>query len=137
MVTDGVKYSVPLEEIQGDGPPKDGIPPIDDQKFISQNEANKWLSDNEPGVAVSVGDTHRFYPYQILVWHEIVNNTIDGKAKAYSVEKIKLLGSVEDVFENTAIVLKHDEELDVVRIFKRLPNGSEERINLVSGFWFS
>lgn len=77
--TDGVKHSVPLDEILGGGPPKDGIPPIDDPKFISIKDAEKNLSDEDPGIAVSINGINRFYPFQILVWHEIVNDIFDGQ----------------------------------------------------------
>lgn len=276
MVTDGVKHSVPLNEILSGGPPKDGIPPIDNPKFISAKEANEWLKDNEPGIAFSRSKTHRFYPYQILVWHEIVNDMVegqrilitycplcltgyvldplvknervefgtsgklwnsnlvmydrktnslwsqvlakaivgemtgaklkilpsdqllygnwkkkildgevlsrdtgatriygfspygdyfsvtnlalslanpsdkrlpndafvfgiivDGKAKAYNFELIKARGIVEDIFQDTKIILRYDPELEVVRMFKKLTDGTEERINPISGFWFS
>lgn len=76
MVTQGIRHSVPLDEIISGGPPRDGIPPIDAPKFVSVGEAGAWLKDDEPGVAFSRGSTHRFYPYQILVWHEIVNDTV-------------------------------------------------------------
>lgn len=79
MVTNDVRHNIPLDEIVGGGPPKDGIPPIDNPKFVSVEEACKWLKDEEPGVAVSIGGVERFYPYQILVWHEIVNDTIAGR----------------------------------------------------------
>lgn len=276
MVTDGVKHSVPLDEVRSGGPPKDGIPSIDNPKFIPPSEANEWLDDEEPGIAFSLGDTHRFYPYQILVWHEIVNDTIDGqrvlvtycplcltgfvldpvvqgervefgtsgklwqsnlvmydrktdslwsqvlaeaivgeltgtklpvlpsdqmrygawreqfpdgevlsrdtgatrtygyspygdyfsstnfarsladfddnrldadafvfgivvdgKAKAYSVERVKAEGAVEDAFAGETFLLEHDTELDVVRMFRQLPDGTRERVNPISGFWFS
>jgi hypothetical protein len=79
MITNGVKHSVPLDSIVGGGPPKDGIPSIDKPKFISVSEASKWLPDNEPGIAFEIDNINRFYPFQILVWHEIVNDTINGK----------------------------------------------------------
>jgi len=276
METDGVKHSIPLEEILSGGVPKDGIPSIDNPKFISVADADKFLADNDPGVAYSEGDEHRFYPYQILVWHEIVNDTVNGKrilvtycplcltgfifdpvvqgervefgtsgklwksnlvmydrktdslwpqvlgeavvgemtgakletlpsdqvlyskwkkkfpsgkvlskdtgstrfygqspygdyfsvtnlslslvnptdkrlpndalvfgivindkAKAYDVKAVKDKGVSEDTFEGVNIVLRHDKDLDVVRMFKKLPDGTEERINPISGFWFS
>jgi len=276
MITDGVKHSIPFEEIISGGPPKDGIPPIDSPKFISIEDADQWLNDNEPGVAFSRGNTHRFYPYQILVWHEIVNDTVEGKrilvtycplcltgfifdplvkgervefgtsgklwkanlvmydrktdslwpqilgeavvgemtgtklkvlpsdqmrygewkktfpngqvlsrdtgatrfygsspygdyfsvtnlslslakptdtrlsneafifgivingkAKAYSIEAVKEKSVVEDTFEGTSIVLRYNKELGVVRVFKKLVDGSEERMNPFSAFWFS
>lgn len=79
FVTDGVKHTIPLNEIVGGGPPKDGIPSIDDPKFVSIAEANKFVSDEEPGIAINIDGVQRFYPFQILVWHEIVNDTINGK----------------------------------------------------------
>ncbi|MBI1869420.1 DUF3179 domain-containing protein, partial [Candidatus Gottesmanbacteria bacterium] len=74
MVTNGVKHSVPLEDIAGGGPPKDGIPSIDQPKFVSIQDAN-FLKDSEPGLAIDMDGVSRFYPFQILVWHEIVNDT--------------------------------------------------------------
>ncbi len=76
MITDGVKHSVPLDSILGGGPPKDGIPPIDHPKFVSIADAGKTLSNNEPGIALEAGGVNHFYPFQILVWHEIVNDII-------------------------------------------------------------
>ena len=40
--------------------------------------ANEWLKPVEPVVALSVGSQSRAYPLQILVWHEIVNETVGG-----------------------------------------------------------
>ena len=74
--TDFSKHSVPYSEILSGGPPKDGIPAIDEPQFISVNEANDWLSDREPVVFVQVGDDARAYPIQVLMWHEIVNDTV-------------------------------------------------------------
>lgn len=96
MVTNGIKHSIPLNEIVSGGPPKDGIPSIDKPKFISIAEAAKWLTDNEPGIAFSLGNTHRFYPYQILVWHEIVNDTIEGQRILVSYCPLCLTGFVFD-----------------------------------------
>lgn len=81
MITDGVKHSVPLNEILGGGPPKDGIPSIDNPRFVSVVEANKFLNDTEPGVALNIDGIKRFYPFQILVWHEIVNDTIPAPSE--------------------------------------------------------
>lgn len=61
------------------GPSKDGIPALTAPTFVSINDARKWLDDDVRGIEVRVEDTARFYPYNILVWHEIVNDTIEGK----------------------------------------------------------
>jgi hypothetical protein len=69
---------VDLDEIQSGGPPKDGIPPVDDPQFDTVVEANKWLNPREPVVVVSIGGETKAYPIQILTWHEIVNDNIAG-----------------------------------------------------------
>ena len=66
MITDGVKHGVPLAEIIGGGPPKDGIPSIDKPTFVSIAEADKFLNDSEPGIALQIDGVKRFYPFQIL-----------------------------------------------------------------------
>jgi hypothetical protein len=78
--TDFAKHSVPLSEFLSGGPPRDGIPPVDEPKPTTQAEADEWLADREPVLAVEVGDDEvRAYPLQILVWHEIVNDTLGGR----------------------------------------------------------
>jgi len=74
--TDFSKNSVPYSEILSGGLPKDGIPSIDNPVFISVNEANDWLVKVEPVIFVQVGEDARAYPIQILIWHEIVNDTV-------------------------------------------------------------
>ncbi len=79
FTTDFSKSSIPLSEILSGGPRKDGIPAIDDPKFVSVAQANGWIDDPEPVIALEQGDQVRIYPIQILMWHEIVNDVIDGK----------------------------------------------------------
>jgi len=94
MVTDGVKHSVPLYEIRGGGPPKDGIPPIDNPEFVSVSEAE--VADDVVGIAVSIGGDDRFYPFNILVWHEIVNDTFGDQRVLISYCPLCLSGIVFD-----------------------------------------
>jgi hypothetical protein len=67
----------PSEVVSG-GPPPDGIPPIDDPQFISVSDADAWLNDVEPVLVVDVDGDVRAYPIQIMMWHEIVNDTVGG-----------------------------------------------------------
>src|SRR5258708_4055361 len=76
--TDVTKAIVPLSEIGPGGPPRDGIPPIDEPRFISPAEAGAWLKDDEPVIAFELNDDTRAYPIQILIWHEIVNDVVGG-----------------------------------------------------------
>lgn len=69
---------VPPEDIIFGGPPPDGIPAIDNPKFVSVEEADEWLDDREPVVVVDEFGEPRAYPIQILIWHEIVNDTVGG-----------------------------------------------------------
>ena len=74
LVTDGERHSIPLNEILSGGPPKDGIPSIDNPEFITPADADEWLDDSEIGLGLTINGESRFYPYQILVFHEIVND---------------------------------------------------------------
>ena len=77
--TDFSKHSVPLGEIMSGGPPKDGIPAIDQPEFVALAEADGWLGDREPVVVIERNGTVRGYPWQILIWHEIVNDEVGGE----------------------------------------------------------
>jgi hypothetical protein len=78
--TDAGYIPAPLvdpEDIISGGPPPDGIPPIDDPKFIPAGEVG-FLARAEPVLAVELNGDARAYPLQIMTWHEIVNDTIGG-----------------------------------------------------------
>jgi hypothetical protein len=68
---------VDLAEIRSGGPPPDGIPSIDEPAFITAAEVD-FLAENEPVLAVDIDGDVRAYPVQILMWHEIVNDTVGG-----------------------------------------------------------
>jgi hypothetical protein len=76
--TDFAKHTVPFEEIESGGPPKDGIPAIDRPRFISQQDAARWLDAREPVIVLEHRGEARAYPLQILMFHEIVNDTLGG-----------------------------------------------------------
>lgn len=78
------------------GPGKDGIPAIDDPQLISLNEYDR--PDDVQAIMMRDGDGFKVYPYNILVWHEIVNDTVDGQP--VSVTFCPLCGSAI-VFERT------------------------------------
>ncbi len=68
---------VDLGDIRSGGPPPDGIPPLDQPLFIPACAAD-FLTDSEPVAVLTVGGESRAYPMQILTWHEIVNDVVDG-----------------------------------------------------------
>ena len=71
-------HTVPLDEIVSGGPPRDGIPALDHPSFVGVAEAHRWLEDDEPVLVIETEGASRAYPYQVLIWHEIVNDEIDG-----------------------------------------------------------
>ncbi len=65
-------------EVLSGGPPKDGIPALDDPKFVRASGKNK-IGDREPVITVEIdGAQARAYPIRYLTWHEIVNDTVAG-----------------------------------------------------------
>ncbi|MFQ5941401.1 MAG: DUF3179 domain-containing protein [Nitrososphaerales archaeon] len=66
---------VPLEKIVSGGPPKDGIPSIDSPKFVSTEKAT-FMQDGDMVVGLQHNGILKAYPLKILVWHEIVNDSI-------------------------------------------------------------
>ena len=76
--TDFDRASIDLAELQSGGPPKDGIPSIDAPVPESIEAARGWLPGASPVIALEVGGQARAYPLAILIWHEIVNDTLGG-----------------------------------------------------------
>lgn len=79
--TDFSRSAIDWSDIVSGGPPKDGIPAIDDPKFVDAAEA-RGLSPVEPVISVEIAGDARAYPLRILIWHEIVNDTVGGRPVA-------------------------------------------------------
>lgn len=70
--------TIPIDEINSGGPPKDGIPALLKPHFVSVKEAS-FLKEEDRVVGFRVGQSAKAYPIRILNWHEIVNDTVGGK----------------------------------------------------------
>jgi len=82
--TDFSNHSIPLDQIKSGGPPKDGIPSIDAPRFerLAGGKASGWtarLADSEPVISLAIDGDARAYPLRVLMWHEIVNDTVGGR----------------------------------------------------------
>ena len=75
--TDFTRCTVDLAEIRSGGPGKDGIPAIDDPAFITVAESE--INDREPVISLEIDGIARAYPLSILIWHEIVNDEMNGQ----------------------------------------------------------
>ncbi|MEM1234493.1 MAG: DUF3179 domain-containing protein [Pseudomonadota bacterium] len=63
-------------EVISGGPPKDGIPSIENPQFVSVADESA-LGDREPVITLEIdGEVPRAYPIRYLTWHEIVNDTV-------------------------------------------------------------
>ena len=60
------------------GPPKDGIPAVDDPEFVAAEAADAEMDAEEIVFGLVAGDEVKAYPQRILVWHEICNDVVDG-----------------------------------------------------------
>jgi hypothetical protein len=74
--TDFSRHTAPYSDVLSGGPPKDGIPAIDDPRFTSVAIADEYLEDVEPVIFLQIGNDARAYPLQIMTWHEIVNDVV-------------------------------------------------------------
>jgi len=70
--------TIPVKEIRRGGPPPDGIPSIDAPKFTPVAEVD-FLEPDDTIIAFEKDGIARAYPFRILIWHEIVNDTVAGQ----------------------------------------------------------
>ena len=107
--TDFSRHSVPLSQFTSGGPPRDGIPPLDDPKLTRQAAADGWLDDREPVLVVEHGETARAYPFQILVWHEIVNDELGGRPIAVTYCPLcNSVGGLRPARRTAGAAIRHD-----------------------------
>jgi hypothetical protein len=69
---------VPIDEIISGGPPPDGIPPLDAPVFIDVAGVGDQFEGAESVVALEINGDARAYPVRVMIWHEIVNDTVGG-----------------------------------------------------------
>ncbi|MGR3433376.1 MAG: DUF3179 domain-containing protein [Shimia sp.] len=65
-------------EVISGGPPKDGIPSIEDPEMIEASGETR-IGGREPVITLELeGEVPRAYPIRYLTWHEIVNDAVGG-----------------------------------------------------------
>ncbi|MDP2631422.1 MAG: DUF3179 domain-containing protein [Candidatus Uhrbacteria bacterium] len=112
----GESYLVPPNEIYDSGLSAEDIPAIDDPKFVSVTAADDVLADAVSGIDIDVNGEHRFYPYQILNWHHVVNDDFGGQKLAITycpfcrsaVVYERVLGETELLFEASGKVYNNN-----------------------------
>ena len=79
---DGTKYIIHPDKILSGGVPKGGIgedlgiPALDENNinWVTPEQADTWIEDDELIIKLNYNNEIRIYPFQILVFHEIVND---------------------------------------------------------------
>ena len=66
---------VSVREIHSGGPKRDGIPAIDNPKFVGVAQVG-YLDDDDRVLGIDFEGAVRAYPVKILNWHEIVNDRV-------------------------------------------------------------
>lgn len=79
LSTNTYRTSIDLGQVIDAGQPKDGIPAIIEPKFGTIVDTEEWLDDDAMGILYTDDQVTRYYPYAILYWHEIVNDTLNDK----------------------------------------------------------
>ena len=87
-----MNYDELASNIVSGGPGKDGIPPIDEPGYYGVSEADAFLEPEDVVFVADYGNAVRIYPQRILVWHEVVNDVVNGER--VSVTYCPLTGSV-------------------------------------------
>ncbi|CAN5888846.1 DUF3179 domain-containing protein [soil metagenome] len=67
------------DNVVSGGPGKDGIPPIDEPKFVSAAKMDDQLKPDDMVFILDYEGETKVYPQPVLVWHEIVNDEIAGE----------------------------------------------------------
>jgi hypothetical protein len=76
--TDFTRSAIDFAEVMSGGPPKDGIPAIMEPEFIPVADETR-LGGREPVLLLASAEGGaRAYPIRYLMWHEIVNDVVDG-----------------------------------------------------------
>jgi hypothetical protein len=87
-VTSGqLQYLVPPDEVYASGLDAESRPSLNEPKYDSVTDADAYLANELEGIAVEVDGDARFYPFQILNWHPVVNDVVNEQPLAitYSV----------------------------------------------------
>jgi len=64
---------IPENHIFAGGPAKDGIPAIDNPRFVDADAA-RFMRNNDRILGITIAGVSKAYPVKILNWHEIIND---------------------------------------------------------------
>jgi len=114
------------------GPPKDGIPSIDNPKYITAGEADTFLDDKDIIYGFDYKGVVKAFPQSILYWHEIVNEEVAGEK--LSVSYCPLTGTVigfkgmelgvsGKLYNSNLVIYDRKTDSDIPQILEKAVNG--------------
>lgn len=77
LLPDGIDFDGRLDQLHFGGVGPRGIPALTDPAFVGPDEA-EHVADDAPVIGIALEGEARAYPLQIIDWHEMVNDVIDG-----------------------------------------------------------
>ena len=87
---------IDASSIRSGGPPRDGIPSIDEPKFLAAEDTD-FLDPDDRVIGVHRNGIAKAYPIRILDWHEVVNDDFAGAATLVTYCPLCRTGMVFDV----------------------------------------
>lgn len=101
-------------------------------RFYGRDPYGNYYTDNsDVGFGVKASDS------RLQNKDFVLGVVVDGKAKAYYPPAIKAKREVTDEFAGKTIIARYEPDLGAVRLLEKKADGTLERINPFSAFWFS
>jgi len=91
-----VEDAVSTPTLTESGTPRGNIPAIYEPSFVTVGTADQYLKDSGLGIDVEIAGERRFYPYQILVWHQVANDVLGETPIAVTFSPLTYTGIVFD-----------------------------------------
>jgi hypothetical protein len=101
----GEDYLIPPNEVIDSGLKAEDVPALTNPQFTTVAAMDTLLGDNLFGLDVEVGGVHRFYPYQILNWHRVVNDSFGDKQLLITYDPLTGAAIVYDASQKSGEVL--------------------------------
>lgn len=79
-VVGGVSYQVPPDQIYDVGVGSGEVPALINPEFSTVAAMDRIIGDDLSGIDVTVNGKHRFYPDQVMNWHQVVNDTFEERS---------------------------------------------------------
>lgn len=72
VLDESTPHNIDLSQVIADGTTRDGVPAISQPKFVPIADAT--TTNETPGILAQHDGEQHFYPYNIIAWHQVVND---------------------------------------------------------------